>query len=60
VSLAPGTKLGPYEVVAPLGAGGMGAVYRARGTRPDRFVAVKVLAGDLAGDPFPLHEGTVH
>jgi Tol biopolymer transport system component len=50
VSLASGTKLGPYEIVAPLGAGGMGEVYRARDTRLDRLVAVKVLAGGLAGD----------
>ena len=45
-----GTRLGPYEIVAPIGAGGMGEVYRARDTRLDRTVAVKVLAGAFAAD----------
>ena len=44
MSFAPGTRLGPYEIVAPLGAGGMGEVYRARDTRLERIVAIKVLA----------------
>ena len=46
--LAPGTYLGPYEIVAPLGAGGMGEVYRARDSRLGRMVAIKVLPGDLS------------
>ena len=50
MSLAAGTRLGPYEIVAPLGAGGMGEVYRARDTRLEREVAVKVLTEELAGD----------
>jgi serine/threonine protein kinase len=51
MSLAPGTRLGPYEIGAPLGAGGMGVVYRARDTRLDREVAVKVLPADVSADP---------
>src|SRR5437868_2821412 len=49
--LPAGTRLGPYEIVSPLGAGGMGEVYRARDTRLDRTVAIKVLTGGLATDP---------
>jgi serine/threonine-protein kinase len=45
--LANGTKLGPYEIVAPIGAGGMGEVYRARDTRLDRTVAIKILNSQL-------------
>ncbi len=51
MTLAPGARLGPYQIVAPLGAGGMGEVYRARDTRLGRDVAVKVLPGGAAADP---------
>ncbi len=54
MTLRPGTRLGPYEVVIALGAGGMGEVYRARDTKLDRDVAVKVLPADLANDPAAL------
>ncbi|MFI5184643.1 MAG: protein kinase [Vicinamibacteria bacterium] len=50
-SLSPSTRLGPYEITAPLGAGGMGEVYRARDTRLDREVAIKLLPPQLAADP---------
>src|SRR5262245_26719951 len=50
MSLGPGAKLGAYEVLAPLGAGGMGEVYRGRDTRLDRDVAIKVLPAELAHD----------
>ena len=49
--LAAGTRLGPYEIVAPAGAGGMGEVYRARDTRLNREVAIKVLPDHLSGNP---------
>ncbi len=51
MTLFPGTRLGPYEVLAPLGAGGMGEVYRARDTRLGREVAIKVLPADKLSDP---------
>jgi serine/threonine protein kinase len=54
MKLAPGTRLGPYEVVALLGSGGMGEVYRARDLRLDRDVAIKVLPEHLARDPQAL------
>src|SRR5262245_4431377 len=50
-NMNPGTRLGPYEVVAPLGAGGMGEVYRARDTRLERAVALKVLPAHLTSSP---------
>src|ERR1700758_3583347 len=49
--LLSGTKLGPYEITVPLGAGGMGEVYRARDTRLGRDVAIKVLPSHLSSDP---------
>jgi eukaryotic-like serine/threonine-protein kinase len=51
MGLSTGTRLGPYEIVAPLGAGGMGEVYRARDTRLDRTVAIKILPAQLSSDP---------
>ena len=48
MTLAAGTKLGPYEIVSPIGAGGMGEVYRARDTRLDRDVAIKILSAHLS------------
>ncbi len=49
--LSPGARLGSYEVLSPLGAGGMGEVYKARDTRLDRTVAIKVLPSHLADKP---------
>jgi Tol biopolymer transport system component len=51
MQLASGVKLGPYEIVAPIGAGGMGEVYRARDTRLDRAVAIKIVSGDMTANP---------
>jgi len=51
MGLTSGTKLGPYEIVSPLGAGGMGEVYRARDTRLDRTVAIKILPAHLSDNP---------
>ena len=51
VPLSPGIRLGPYEILSAIGAGGMGEVYRARDARLKRTVAIKVLPGNLANDP---------
>jgi serine/threonine protein kinase len=51
MALTSGTKLGPYEIQSPLGAGGMGEVYCARDTRLDRTVAIKVLTSHLSDNP---------
>jgi len=51
VTLTAGTRLGPYEVLAPVGAGGMGEVYRARDTKLDRSVALKILPELFAQNP---------
>ncbi|MGH9669763.1 MAG: protein kinase domain-containing protein, partial [Terriglobales bacterium] len=51
MALTSGTKLGPYEIQSPLGAGGMGEVYRARDTRLERTVAIKVLPQHLSDNP---------
>lgn len=54
MQLTPGTRLGPYEIVAPIGAGGMGEVYKARDTRLQRQVAIKVVPASIAGDAAAL------
>src|SRR5436190_14168708 len=51
MSLRPGSRLGPYEIVSAIGAGGMGEVYKAKDTRLDRTVAIKVLPSHVSGDP---------
>src|SRR5438552_18317613 len=51
MTTAPGTRLGPYEIESALGAGGMGEVYRARDTRLNRLVAIKILRADVSSDP---------
>src|SRR3954469_23015809 len=51
MALSPGARLGPYEILAAIGAGGMGEVYRARDTRLKRDVAIKVLPDAFARDP---------
>ena len=51
MSLSVGTRLGPYEIIAPLGAGGMGEVYRARDTKLNRDLAITILLASVADDP---------
>src|ERR1700680_2047681 len=51
MALTSGTRLGPYEILSPLGAGGRGEVYRAKDPRLDRTVAIKVLPSHLSSDP---------
>ncbi|MGO9304418.1 MAG: serine/threonine-protein kinase, partial [Candidatus Korobacteraceae bacterium] len=55
MTISPGARLGPYEILASIGAGGMGEVYRARDTRLDRMVAVKVLPAAFSSDEDRLH-----
>jgi serine/threonine protein kinase len=50
MSLAATTRLGPYEIIGPVGAGGMGDVYKGRDSRLDRTVAIKILSRELAVD----------
>ncbi len=54
MTIASGTKLGPYEILSPLGAGGMGGFYRAKDTRLGREVAIKVSPADGASNPARL------
>lgn len=59
MTLSAGTRLGPYEILSPLGAGGMGEVYRARDTRLEREVAIKVLPESVSADPDRLSARTL-
>jgi serine/threonine protein kinase len=54
MALGPGTRLGAFEIISVIGAGGMGEVYRARDTKLDRDVAIKVLPSHLSSDPDAL------
>ena len=62
MSLGPGARLGPYEIVAAIGAGGMGEVYRAHDTRLKRDVALKILPESFAADPERIahDQGIIH
>ena len=55
MALQSGSHIGPYEILAPIGAGGMGEVYRSRDTKLKREVAVKVLPAEFSRDPERLH-----
>ena len=57
MALAPGVRLGPYEIVSAIGAGGMGEAYKARDTKLDRYVALKILPDAFAADPDRLAFG---